>query len=180
MATIVNERYAHSLYEVAQDEDKVQEMLLQLTAVADAMRSTPEFLKMLGAPSIQLQDKKKILQEVFSGKVDQFLLNFLMLLTDKRRIGGLLEMQEAYKQRYYRDQGICEVCVTTAVPMDKKQTDKLKIKLAKLTGKKVILQARVDAAIMGGVVLDLGNEQIDTSIRTRLNELAQKMTQIIA
>lgn len=180
MATIVNERYALSLYEVARDEGKVPEMLAELTAVADAVRETPEFLRLLGTPSIPVADKKAVLQKTFGGKVDQYLLNFLMLLTDKRRIGGLLEMQEAFKERYYAEQGICEVHATTAIPMDEALVDKLREKLQKITGKQVILLTRVDPAIMGGVVLKLGNEQIDTSIRTKLQELAQKMTQIIA
>lgn len=180
MATIVNERYAGSLYEVAREDGNIPLILEQLSAVAEGMRQTPEFLKLLQTPSISLTDKKAILTKAFSGKVDQYLLNFLMLITEKGRVGGLLEMQEAYKQRYYDEQGICEVRVTTAVPLDDVLTGKLQAKLETITGKKVMMNQIVDPKIMGGVVLGLGNQQIDTSIRTKLSELAQKMTQIIA
>ncbi len=180
MATIVNERYAISLYEVAQEEGSIPGMLEELTAIVQVARETPAFLKMLQTPSIALEDKKKVLMQTFGGKINPYLLNFLMLITEKGRIGGLLEMQEAYKQRYYDEQGICEVLATTAVPMDEALTEKLRVKLEKITGKTVILLTKVDASILGGVVLKLGNEQIDTSVKAKLNELAGKMTQIIA
>ncbi|NCB30221.1 MAG: ATP synthase F1 subunit delta [Clostridia bacterium] len=180
MATIVNERYAISLYEVAQEEGSITEMLDELTAIAQIVRETPAFLKMLQTPSIALEDKKKVLVQTFNGKINPYLLNFLMLITEKGRVGGLLEMQEAYKQRYYDEQGICEVHATTAVPMDETLTEKLRVKLEKITGKTVILLTKVDASILGGVVLKLGNEQIDTSVKAKLTELASKMTQIIA
>lgn len=180
MATIVNERYALSLYEAARDEGKVSDVLDQFTAVAEAVRETPEFLKMLQAPAIAFEDKKKLLQEAFFGKLDPYLFNFLMLITEKRRVGGLLEMQEAYKQRYYNENGICEVIATTAIPMDDALTDKLSAKLEKITGKKVILRTRVNPSILGGIIIKIGNDQIDTSVKSRLAELTQKMTQIIA
>ena len=180
MATIVNERYALSLYEAARDEDKVSEILDQFAVIAEAIREAPDFLKMLQAPAIALEDKKKVLQDAFSGKADPYLLNFLMLITEKRRVGGLLEMQEAYKQHYYEEHGIIEVIATTAVPMDGALTDQLIAKLRKITSKEVILRKKVDPSILGGIVIKLGNDQIDTSVKTRLAELTQKMTQIIA
>lgn len=180
MATIVNERYALALYEVAQEDNAVASMLEELTAVAEVARQTPELLTLLQAPSVQLEDKKKILQNTFGGKICDHLLNFLMLITEKNRAGGLLEMQDAFKQRFYTEQGICEVTAITAIPLDDTLHHKLMDKLAQITGKKIVLHNKVDPSIMGGVVLNIGNEQIDTSVRTRLNELAQKMTQIIA
>lgn len=180
MATIVEERYALALYELAREENKVAQMLEQLTLVRQAVQQAPEFLKMLQAPSIPLEDKKKVLQSVFDGKIDAYLLNFLMLITEKRRAGNFLGMQEAFKQRYYAEENICEVTAITAVPLAQDLQKKLLDKLEKTTGKKVILQTKVNASILGGIVLKLGNDQIDTSIKTRLIEIAQKMTQIIA
>ncbi len=180
MAAIVNERYALALYELAQEDGKVAETLDELTVVADAARQAPELLTLLQAPSVPFEDKKKLLQTVFGGKVCDNLLNFLMLITEKGRSGGLLEMQEAYKQRYYNEQGICEVTAVTAIALDEALLKKLIEKLGQITNKKIVLHQKVDASIMGGIILNIGNEQIDTSVKTRLNDLAQKMTQIIA
>lgn len=87
MADIVSERYAQSLYEVAKDEKQEKEYLEELTAVCGAFRENPDFLKLLTTPSIAFEDKQNVLKTVFEGKIRPFVLNFLMLTTEKGRIG---------------------------------------------------------------------------------------------
>ena len=83
MADIVSERYAQSLYEVAKDEKQEKEYLEELTAVCGAFRENPDFLKLLTTPSIAFEDKQNVLKTVFEGKIRPFVLNFLMLTTEK-------------------------------------------------------------------------------------------------
>ena len=169
MADMVSERYALSLYEVAQDEKQEKLYLDQLTEVCAAFDSEPDFLKMLTTPSIAAEDKQKVLKTVFEGRIEPFLLNFLMLVTDKGRIGLIHEMCQAYKEQYYFENGIVEVHAITAKPM-------LRGKMEQVTGKKVELKCSVDPSIMGGIVVKVNNEQFDTSLRTRLEELAARLT----
>ena len=164
MADMVSERYALSLYEVAQDEKQEKLYLDQLTEVCAAFDSEPDFLKMLTTPSIAAEDKQKVLKTVFEGRIEPFLLNFLMLVTDKGRIGLIHEMCQAYKEQYYFENGIVEVLAVTAVPMSAALTDKLRGKMEQVTGKKVELKCSVDPSIMGGIVVKVNNEQFDTSL----------------
>lgn len=180
MAEIVSERYALSLYEVAKAENKAAALLEELEAVVQVFADNPDLMKVLKTPSIGFPEKKDTLDKVFSGRIDAYLLNFLMLITEKRRIGLLPEMAEAYKQQYYFEEGICEVRAVTAAPMSAELTEKLKEKMCSVTGKKVVLKTKVDASILGGIVVKVDNKQIDTSVRTRLQELAQQLTQTIA
>lgn len=180
MASTVSERYALSLYEVAKDEGKAAEMLEELDAVSRICKSSPDLIKVLKTPSIQFSEKKTMLETIFAGRIDQYLLNFLMLITEKGRAGLLHEMAQSYKEQYYFDEGVCEVTAITAAPMDKQLSDKLRKKMCAVTGKKVVLQTKVDPALIGGIVVKVNNEQIDTSVRTRLEELAQQLTQTIA
>ena len=135
MADMVSERYALSLYEVAQDEKQEKLYLDQLTEVCAAFDSEPDFLKMLTTPSIAAEDKQKVLKTVFEGRIEPFLLNFLMLVTDKGRIGLIHEMCQAYKEQYYFENGIVEVLAVTAVPMSAALTDKLRGKMDKAAQK---------------------------------------------
>ena len=64
---------------------------------------------MLTTPSIAAEDKRNVLKAVFEGRIEPFLLNFLMLVTDKNRIGLIHEMCQAYKEQYYFENGIVEV-----------------------------------------------------------------------
>lgn len=180
MADIVSERYALSLYEVAAEGDKQKQFLDELTAVCKVFAHEPDFLKMLLTPSIAVEDKHKVLRAAFEGSIETYLLNFLLLITDKRRIGLIHEMRQAYKEQYYFDNGIVEVRAITAKPMSAALTEKLKAKMSAVTGKQVVLETSVDESILGGIVVKLGNEQFDTSLRTRLNEIASRLTNTIA
>lgn len=180
MADIVSERYALSLYEVAADGKKEKDYLDELTALCEVFGREPDFLKMLTTPSIALEDKQNVLRRVFEGRIEGFLLNFLLLITEKGRVGLIQEMREAYKEHYYFENGIVEVRAITAKPMSEALTEKLKTKMSAVTGKQVVLETSVDESIIGGIVVKLGNEQFDTSLRTRINELAAQLTNTIA
>ena len=180
MADIVSERYALSLYEVAAEEKKEKAYLDELTAVSKAFAREPDFLKMLQTPCIALEDKQNVLRKVFEGRIETFLLNFLMLITEKGRVGLIHDMREAYKEHYYFENGIVEVRAITAKPMSAALTEKLKAKMSAVTGKQVVLETSVDESLIGGIVVKLGNEQFDTSLRTRLNEIAARLTNTIA
>lgn len=180
MADIVSERYALSLYEIAADENKAKDYLDELAAVCEVFAREPDFLKMLLTPSIGTEDKHKVLRAAFDGRAEPYLFNFLLLITDKGRVGLIHDMYQAYKEQYYFDNGIVEVRAITAKPMSEALTEKLKAKMSAVTGKQVVLETSVDESILGGIVVKLGNEQFDTSLRTRLNEIASRLTNTIA
>ena len=180
MADIVSERYALSLYEVAAEGDKQKQFLDELTAVWKVFAHEPDFLKMLLTPSIAADDKHKVLRAAFEGRIETYLLNFLMLITEKGRVGLIHSMREAYKEHYYFENGIVEVRAITAKPLSAALAEKLKAKMSAVTGKQVVLETSVDESILGGIVVKLGGEQFDTSLRTRLNEIAARLTNTIA
>lgn len=180
MATVVSERYALSLYEVAKAENLASEMCDELSAVSELFVQYPDYLKVLTTPSIGFPEKRKTVETVFEGRVHPYLLNFLLLLTEKRRIGMIHEMAEAYRDLYYLEAGICAVTAVTAVALDPDQMEKLKQKMAQVTGKQIVLKNQVDGSVLGGVLVRIENKQIDDTIKTRLNDLAIKLGQIIA
>lgn len=180
MADIVSERYALSLYEIAQDEHKEKDYLDELTQVCAVFAGQPDFLKVLLTPSIPLEDKQNVLRRVFDGRIEPFLLNFLMLITEKGRVGLIRDMCQAYKEHYYFENGIVEVHAVTAKPIRAALMNKLKDKMSAVTGKQVVLETSVDESLLGGIVVKVNNEQFDTSLRTRLSEIAARLTNTIA
>ena len=180
MADIVSERYALSLYEIAQSEKKEKDYLDEFTAVCGMFEQQPDFLKVLTTPSIAREDKQKVLQTVFGGRIEQYLLNFLMLITEKGRVGLVSDMCEAYKEQYYFENNIVEVRAVTAKPMGDALRQKLMGRMERVTGKTVVLKTRVDPELIGGVVVKVNNKQFDTSLRTKLSELAVQLTNTIA
>lgn len=180
MATVVSERYALSLYEVAKSEELAARLFDEMEAVSKIFEQYPDYLKILTTPAIPFAEKKGVLSQVFEGRVHGYMLNFLMLLTEKNRIGLLQEMAQAYKNLYYFDEGICEVTAVTAVPLMGDLFEKLKDKMTRVTGKRILLQNKVDASLLGGVLVRIENNQIDDTIKRRLDELARQLNQTIA
>lgn len=180
MASIVSERYALSLYEVAKECGQVERFLEELTQAAQVFEDYPEYLKLLTTPSIPLPEKQETLKKVFGGKAHEYVLNFLLLLTEKRRIGLIAEICKSYRDQYYFDEGIAEVVAVTAAPMEKALQEKLREKMCAVTEKKVILKNEVDPKLIGGIIVRIDNRQVDTSVKTRLAEIAQQMNHIIA
>lgn len=180
MATVVSERYALSLYEVAKQENCAAEMYEALAGVSDIFAQYPNYLKVLTTPSIGFADKKQSIIDVFEGKVHPYLLNFLLLLTEKHRIGMIHDMAQAYRDFYYLDEGICAVTAVTAIALDENQMNELKNKMTRLTGKQIVLKNQVDPQILGGVLVRIENKQMDDTLQTRLNEMAAQLSQIIA
>lgn len=180
MADIVSERYALSLYEIAADEQKEKEYLEELTAVCDVFAQEPAFLKVLQTPSIAMEEKRDVLRRVFEGRIQPYLLNFLMLITEKGRVGLVRDMCQAYKEHYYWENGIVEVRAVTARPLSDALRERLQHKMETVTKKKVMLETSVDPSVIGGIIVKLGNEQFDTSLRSRLDEIAARLANTIA
>ncbi len=180
MASIVSERYALSLYEVAKDCGQAEAFYKELSQATKIFEEYPEYLKLLTTPSIPLPEKQTTLRKVFEGKAHEYVLNFLLLLTEKRRIGLISEICKAYRDQYYFEEGIAEVVAVTAAPMDEALQNKLREKMCAVTRKKVILKNEVDPKLIGGIVVRIDNRQVDTSVKTRLAEIAQQMNHIIA
>lgn len=180
MASVVSERYALSLYEVAQSEGLVDQLFDELETVSRLFGEYPDYLKILTTPSIPFSEKKDVIGQVFAGRFHPYIVNFLMLLTERMRIGAIGEMAAAYKQLHDHAAGICEVTAVTAVPLSDALSEKLKEKMTSVTGKQIRLKNKVDPKLIGGVLVRIENNQIDDTIRHRLDELARQLTHTIA
>ena len=163
VATVVSERYALSLYEVAKAENLAQEMCEALGQVSDLFAEYPDYLKVLTTPSIALEDKKQTIRAAFENQVHPYLLNFLLLLTEN-----------------YLEAGMCAVTAITAVALTSEQMEKLKDKMASVTGKQIVLKNEVNSEVIGGVLVRIENKQIDDTVKSRLSGIAATLGQIIA
>jgi len=115
------------------------------------------------------------LQDLLLGKIDSQILNFLLLLIDKRRLDGLWDISKKYRQLVQKELGILNAHLITAVPIDVKLKEKVKSKLEQLYRKKIEIQESVNPQIIGGMILMVDNQMIDHSIKNRLYRLKQNL-----
>lgn len=161
--------YGEALYELAKSEGLSEEILSQITVLADSFRQEPDFLRLLAAPNLSKAERCDILDRSFRGKVHPYVLNFLKILTEKGYVRYFADCCAAYRDRYNRDNGILPVTAVTAVPLTRAQADKLTGKLSELTGKTVSLQNRVDPGVLGGIRLDYDGKRLDDTVSHRLD-----------
>jgi F-type H+-transporting ATPase subunit delta len=107
--------------------------------------------------------------------VDPITANFLGVLADNGRLGELKAMIKAFRSLAAKHRGETTAEVTSARPLDDDQVVKLKANLKARLGRDVAVEARVDPEILGGLIVRLGSQMIDSSIRTKLNTLANAM-----
>ena len=147
------------------------QILSQIQVLEQSFSAEPDFLRLLAAPSLSKDERIRIIDESFRGKVHPYVLNFLKLLTEKGYARQFSACAKAYKVLYNEDNGIVEVRAVTAVELTAQQEEKLLEKLQKVTGKQVQLQTRVDPSCIGGIRLDYDGKRVDGTVQNRLESI---------
>jgi F-type H+-transporting ATPase subunit delta len=177
IATRIVRRYAAALFKAAQKVDLIDIVESDLGMVSFIFENSPDMWGAIRSPVVSPEKKHQVLRDVFGGKVQQMTLDYLDLLVDKRREEAITKTQEEYVALANEARGLVEADVTTAVALDADNETRLRDKLGLVTGKHVRLRKLVEPEIMGGVIVKIGDSIIDGSIRGRLAELKEKLSE---
>ncbi len=169
-------RYASALFGLARDERQIDVVGRSLDALASALADSPEFAALAASPLVGRDDAAK----AFAGLgpqlgLDPITSNFLGVLARNGRKRELGKIIRAFKRIAADHRGEISAEVTSAHALKDDQLEALKAQLGKRAGRDVTIDASVDPAILGGIVIKLGSEMIDASIRTKLNRLTAAM-----
>lgn len=167
--TQVGINYGQALYDLAAEENLIEQILQQLTALQGAFTQEPEFVRLLASHSLSKEERCGILDNSFRGKIQPYILNFLKILTEKGYIRHFGDCCKAFRDLYNQDHGILPVSAVTAVALTPEQEKKLKQKLGQITGKTIELTNRIDPTCLGGVRLDYDGKRVDGTVQNRLN-----------
>ena len=166
--------YARSLFEVAREHDKLDEIREQLGQFADAMAEERSLQVFFFSPEFSTDEKKEGLHQVVEG-ADETLVNFLELLLEKHRMPVIFRIRARYDELWERENRLLPVQVTSAIELDEEIVRRIGDEIGEQTGRKVELTSRVDPDILGGIVLRVGNAILDASIRSRLERLRKQV-----
>ncbi|EPX73527.1 F0-ATPase delta subunit [Schizosaccharomyces octosporus yFS286] len=174
--------YASSLYTAAVKESKLDRVEKALTTLGATLKERPELSQFISNPSINYEDKKLIvssLSKMTGG--DALLGNFFNLLSVNNRLALLSRIQNQFEKIMRAQRGEVEVTITSAAPLDSKTLSRLESKIAKSKyGKgKLLVQNKVSPSILGGLILEIGDNILDVSVSSRVNHLNQLMTDAI-
>lgn len=163
--------YGEALYGLAQESGMEQEIGAELSVLDRCLHEESDFIRLLSTPNLSKQERCRIVDVCFRGKLQPYTLNFLKLLTEHGYMHSFSDCCAAYRALYNRDHGILPVYAVTAVPLTQAQSQRLSEKLASITGKTIELSNRVDPACMGGVRLNYDGKQLDDTVMHRLDAI---------
>ncbi len=179
MAKLVSRTYSEALFEVALEEGKVDLFLDEISFVTETFKSYPDFFELFKTPLVRVDEKKKVMEEVFGDKLSKEMNNFLKIVIDKRRGHFIDQIKLEYENLLNKHKGIVSAVAITAVPLNDEDKTTLKAKLATLTGKEIKLSNDIDESVIGGVLVKIGDKVIDGTIKGRLEEMKESLSQII-
>jgi len=166
--------YARSLFEVARDQDKLDDVRDQLGEFADAVENDRALTTFFFSPYFSTDEKKDGLHKAVSG-AEPILMNFLELLLEKHRMPAIHRIRREYDGLWREERKLLPVHVTSAVELDEEIVRSLGDRISQKTGRQVDLTAKVEPEIIGGIVLRVGNSILDASIRNRLEQLRRQV-----
>jgi F-type H+-transporting ATPase subunit delta len=167
--------YARSLFEVAQEHDKLDEIHEQLGEFADAVSESRNLQVFLFSPYFSSQEKKDGIRRIVEG-ADEHFLHFLELLAEKHRMPVIFRVRHAFDEMWADANRLLEASVTSAVELDEKIVKQIGEQIEKQTGRRVDLTSRVDPDVLGGLVIQVGNTIMDATVRGRLERLRKQVT----
>jgi F-type H+-transporting ATPase subunit delta len=170
------EVYARSLFEVALEQGKLDELREQLGQFADALDSNRELAVFFFSPYFSTKEKQDGLRRLLDGAEETF-LNFLELLIENHRMPVIFRTRQQFERMWERENQLLPVDITSAIALDQETTENLGRTIGERAGRKVRLAAHVDPDILGGIVLRVGNSILDASIRNRLEQLRRHVAQ---
>nr|WP_255548206.1 F0F1 ATP synthase subunit delta [Erythrobacter ani] len=169
-------RYASALFELASEAGMVTAVESDLAKLSEALSESDDLRSATTNPQLSRAVQGEAVNAVAKHLgLAELTTNFLGVLADNRRLASLPDMIAAFKAIAAAQRGEVTAKVTSAHPLTDGQLAELKSKLTAREGRTVMLSADVNPDLLGGLVVTIGSQRIDASIRTRLNSLAQAM-----
>ncbi|HUH11556.1 MAG TPA: ATP synthase F1 subunit delta [Longimicrobiales bacterium] len=174
-SSTITRTYAEALYEVAERDGQAQAFAEAFDEVAGLLRTQPRVRTFVEAPTVDPEEKKRVLREALSGRVPAHFLNFLLVVLDKRRQRLLLQMAREYHAILDERMGRVHADVTLAREPDERFEEEIASGLSERLGRTVVPHIQVDPRILGGIVVRYEDRVLDASLRRRLLGLRRRM-----
>jgi F-type H+-transporting ATPase subunit delta len=171
MATMAG-RYAAALFDLAKDQRQLDGVERDLSLLSQMLEESADLRRVVLSPVITTHDQAKALNTLLTKVgVAGLVGNFVNLIVRNRRLFAIRDMIKAFRALLARERGEVSADVTSAHPLTPEQMQALAESLRSSTGKNVRIDTRVDPNLLGGLVVKIGSRMIDSSLRTKLNNL---------
>lgn len=172
----VAERYAAALFDLARDENALDAVAGDLTNFQALLDESEDLTRLVRSPVFSADEQTRAVTAVLDkAGIKGLAANLIKVAAANRRLFAVPEMIVAYRRMLSKERGEIFASVTSAEPLSDSQVATLKAALKDAMGKDVLLDQKVDAALIGGLIVQVGSRMIDTSLRTKLNAMKYAM-----
>lgn len=175
MSTTVARRYAQAFNEEARSKNLVAKTDADLALIRETLEGSRDLELLFDSPVVSRERKKAVMSGLFKEHVQPLTLSFLNLLVDKRRESMIEEVMAAHTRLRDEQDGIVEAQVRSAMPLDDAGREAVKKQIESLTGKTARISVQVDKALLGGMVVRIGDTVYDGSVSGQLASLRERL-----
>jgi F-type H+-transporting ATPase subunit delta len=169
-------RYANALADIALAQGAAEPAVKQLQEFGGAYAQSAELRTFLASPAVSVEAKHAVIEKIAARVgASKIIRNFLFVLADHRRTDLIPDVISAFHEVIRQRQGIAEAEISSAIEMSAAQKKEMAATLARLTGKKIEVKYALDATLLGGAVVRIGDTVYDGSLRSRLNEMRTRL-----
>lgn len=172
-------RYAKALFEAAKDEGKLEKTRDDLGVFLTLDREVPEFRDLLESPVLSKKQKNDIFSGLFSGKAEEISMRFLTLLTENKREVYLPSVCRVFMDMYKKMEGVKSAVVTTAGKIDQGTVEAVRKSLEDYYKCKIEIETNIKPELIGGFVLRIEDQQLDTSVASQLRKIRKGLDQSV-
>ncbi len=171
MADVCKE-YGGGLYLLAKESGLETAFFDQLMLIKGILVENPSYVKLLSSPSLGSGEKRDLINKAFGGKVHEYILNFMLLMSDRGYFHHMNGCADAFKEMYFENCNISEGVVKSAYPLSEFEKEKLQKALElKFSGKKLVLNFITDESLIGGFIAEIDGNIVDSTLKTKLSSL---------
>tara|TARA_Y100000590_G_C15742865_1_gene1020909 strand:+ start:3692 stop:4249 length:558 start_codon:yes stop_codon:yes gene_type:complete len=165
-------RYANAVFELAAEQQILEVAINDLSKIDQLISNNSDFARLITTPTFSVQEQIAVIEKIFEkDNVHDLVKNLIRLLVQNRRINILSAVIGGFKLLVQEHSGEINAEITTACDLTEKQVSQIKSNLKGIIGKEVKLDINQDPNILGGIVVKIGSQMIDTSVSTKLNNL---------
>ena len=167
------------MFAVASEENRMNEFFEAAVGLTEVLRTNEDFGKLMSHPKIIQEDKVKIIEETFDGRIPKEMVGLMTLMVTKGRETDFLAVFDYFVDLVKEEKKIGKADVTTAIPLSEKQKEQVVEKLLATTKYESFeMNYVVDKSLIGGMIVRIGDRVIDSSIQTKLSNLSRELRSI--
>lgn len=169
----ISSEYAQALFMLAMENKQAEEYDKALDLVLYAFAENPMYMEFLESPGIPLNERLAALESAFTNALPKEVLSFLKILCEKRYISEFSDCVAQYKALLNEVSGVSDARVISAVELSENEKDALKEKLESLSGHTVLIEYTVDPSILGGLIVEMDDKVMDSSLQKHLKDVKE-------